>query len=170
MPHSFVKLSAARDEVRLQHLLERCSDYYELHEGWSTPLDAGEYELKTDPNVAGGAELIAFALQDASDDSLAAMVQILKDAPERGTWWIGLFVVAPELRSRGFGSDLLRYLLAVAEEEGVTTVKLAVSSRNPRGLCFWEREGFVDTGVTAPVTARSGHVDTARILFRAMMK
>jgi hypothetical protein len=51
MAHAFVKLSAPRDEMRLHQLLERCSDYYELHEGCPTPSDAGEYELKADPTL-----------------------------------------------------------------------------------------------------------------------
>jgi GNAT superfamily N-acetyltransferase len=166
MAYTFVTLRAPRDEVRLQRLLERCSDYYELHEGWATPLDAGEYELKTDPNVAGGAELTAFALQERNDGPLDAMAQVLRDVPERGTWWIGLLVVAPELRGRAIGSELLRHVVAAAVAEDISTLKLAVSQRNARGLRFWQREGFVETGVTCSITARSGHAETGRIMIR----
>jgi ribosomal protein S18 acetylase RimI-like enzyme len=96
------------------------------------------------------------------------MSQFVKNVPEPRTWWIGLLVVAPELRSRGVGPALLRHVLAAAAEEGVTTVKLAVSPRNPRGLRFWQREGFVETGVTASITARNGHVDTGVIMVRTV--
>jgi GNAT superfamily N-acetyltransferase len=170
MPHTFVQLSSPRDEVRLQNLLERCSDYYELHEGWTTPLDAGEYELKLDPSIAGASELSAYAMEEGSSGSLDAMVQFVRNVPEPGTWWIGLLVVAPELRGRGIGSELLRHVVEAAVAESVTTLKLAVSQRNPRGLRFWQREGFVETGVTCSITARSGHVDTGRIMFREVQR
>src|SRR3954463_7023892 len=98
-PHVVVRLRADRDAGRLQSLLERCSDYYELHEGWSTPHDAGEYELTLDPKEAMGTELFVFALEEESDGALAAAVQMISDCGGPGTWWIGLLVVAPELRS-----------------------------------------------------------------------
>ena len=166
--HQFVKLAASRDEARLHSLLERCSDYYEMHEGCSTPSDAGEYELKADPKQVGNAELVVFALEDPGSGSLDAVLQFVKDLPKKGTWWIGLLVVAPELRSRGLGSALLRDFFGIAANEGVRNVKLSVSLRNPRGLRFWEREGFRDTQETCSITARGGHVETGRIMIREL--
>jgi ribosomal protein S18 acetylase RimI-like enzyme len=166
MPHTLVKLRADRDAVRLQRLLERCSDYYELHEGWSTPADAGEYELTVDPKAPKMAGLLVLALEEENDRALDAAVQILIDAPEPGTWWIGLLIVAPELRSRGLGAELVRQTLAAAAEAGAGTMKLAVSLSNPRGQRFWENAGFRDTEKIYSVTARSGHVDQGRVMVR----
>lgn len=164
MAHTLVKLCAGRDEARLQRLLERCSDYYELHEGWPTPADAGEYELKLDASVVPKtAGLFVLALEE-SDGTLTGAVQILTDCPEPGIWWIGLLIVAPELRSRGLGSELVRHAFAAAEEAGVGTIQLAVSLQNPRGLHFWENAGFRDTGKRFSVTTRSGHADQGRIM------
>ena len=168
MAHTLVTLHADRDAVRVQRLLERCSDYYELHEGWSTPADAGEYELALDPRAPKTASLLVLALEAESNGELDALVQIFTDAPEPGMWWIGLLVVAPELRSRGIGSDLVRQTLAAAAEAGIATVKLAVSLRNPRGQRFWENAGFRDAGTIYSVTARSGHVDQGRTMIRAI--
>src|SRR5947199_10364981 len=81
MPHTLVKLSGDRDAVRLQRLLERCSDYYELHEGWSTPADAGEYELTLDPKAPETADLLFLGLEQESGRELDAAVQVLIDAP-----------------------------------------------------------------------------------------
>jgi GNAT superfamily N-acetyltransferase len=166
MPHRLVKLSAERDAVRLQRLLERCSDYYELHEGWPTPADAGEYELKPDPAfLPKTVNLLVFALE-GSDGTLDAMVQIATDHPVQATWWIGLLVVAPELRSRGLGAQLIQHTFAAALEAGIATIQLGVSLR--RGLQFWENAGFRDTGKTFSVTARSGHGDQGRIMVRRL--
>jgi len=167
MPHTLVKLRADRDAVRLQRLLERCSDYYELHEGWPTPADAGEYELTLDPTlpIPKTATILVLGLEEESG-ALDAAVQVLVDAPEPGTWWIGLLIVAPELRSRGLGAELVRQTLAAAAEAGAGTMKLAVSLSNPRGQRFWENAGFRDTEKIYSVTARSGHVDRGRVTVR----
>lgn len=164
---SLLLLDADRDAVRLQHFLERCSDYYELHEGWPTPSDAGEYELSVDPKMTWQ-DLSVFAREESNGGALQAIVQIVRNCPEQGTWWIALLVVAPELRSRGFGAEVVRQTFGLSAAEGATTVKLAVSLRNPRGQRFWENAGFRDTGVVRSVTARSGHVDQGRIMVREL--
>ena len=169
MPHAVVELHADRDAARLQRLLERCSDYYELHEGWPTPGDAGEYELTVDPKAPSTAGLLVLALEEERGGALAAAVQVLTDAPEPGTWWIGLLIVAPELRSQGIGSELVRKTFAAAREASVGTIQLAVSLSNPRGLRFWERAGFRDTEKIFSVTTRSGHVDQGRIMVRHLV-
>lgn len=166
MPHAVVKLHADRDAVRLQRLLERCSDYYELHEGWPTPADAGEYELNLDPTVVPKTANILVLALEGRDGALDGMVQILTDCPEPGIWWVGLLVVAPELRGHGKGSQLVQRALAAAAEAGIRTIQLAVSLKNPRGLKFWERAGFRDTEKRFSVTTRSGHVDDGLIMVR----
>jgi len=159
-----ITLASPADAPRLQRLFERCSDYFELHEGCPPPADTGEYELAFVPPAG---DLVVLALAD-DDGALHAMVQLLRDYPQRGLWWIALLVVAPELRGRGVGSALLRQATEMAAAQGGTAIRLAVSVRNPRGRRFWEAEGFRDEGRITDVTARSGHVDTVRILSRAV--
>ena len=160
----FVKLASPADAARLQQLLERCSDYYELHEGCPTPADAGEYELTSIPSMLEPEDLHVFALADA-DGTLHAMTQLLRNLPKPGDWWIGLLVVAPESRGQGIGGDLLRQAIELV---GATVIRLAVSVDNPRGQRFWESAGFRETGELVKVTARNGHVDTVRILSRGV--
>ncbi|HJW96047.1 MAG TPA: GNAT family N-acetyltransferase [Thermoanaerobaculia bacterium] len=156
----FVRLEAPADIARLQQLLERCSDYYELHEGCPTPSDAGEYELTFVPPNYVPDDLHVFAFEDERG-VLQALLQLYRNCPQPGTWWIAFLVVAPELRSRGIGVQLLQHGLGII---GATSIRLAVSIHNPRGQKFWEAAGFRDTGKVADVTARNGHVDTVRIL------
>lgn len=167
--YTTVKLHAERDTVRLQDLLQRCSDFYELHEGCATPPDAGSYELTAVPPRSSADDLCVLALQD-DDGSLCAAAQLLRDYPERGTWWIGMLVVTPALRSRGIGALLFRRALEEASANGATRLGVAVSLNNPRARRFWEREGFEDSGRTASVSSRSGHVDAVRILSRAVVR
>jgi GNAT superfamily N-acetyltransferase len=160
-----VKLVAPEDAARLQRLLERCSDYYELHEGCATPPDAGEYELTAIPPVSAPDDLHVLALED-DHGVLHAVAQLVRNYPEQGVWWLSLLVVAPELRGRGIGPQLLQHALDAAAAAGATAMRLAVSSANPRAHSFWQRAGFDPTGQTMSVTARSGHVDTVHIMSR----
>ncbi len=168
MTATFSNLSAPDDAIRLQQFLEGCSDYYELHEGCSTPADAGEYELTAIPSTARPDDLRVFALE-GDGGRLDAVLQLLRNYPEPGTWWIGMLVVASELRSRGLGSRLVAHALRVAATEGATAIRLAVSTRNPRAQRFWEAADFRDTNEIRSLKARSGHVDTVRILWRDLM-
>lgn len=151
----------------MQHLLERCSDYYELHEGWPTPADAGEYELTFVPPGRRLEDMFLLALED-DGGTLHAVAQLLRHCPKPDTWWIGLLVVAPELRSQGLGAVLLQQVIDAAAADGVTAIWLSVSVNNPRGARFWEAEGFRPTGETHNATARSGHVDIGRFMARAI--
>lgn len=154
------------DAARLQLLLDRCSDYYELHEGCATPADAGVYELSAPP-PAIAAELYVVGLQTPSG-ALDAMIQILPNHPVPNIWWIGLLVVAPDVRSRGLGRVLLQYMLETAATAGATEMQLAVSVKNPRAQKFWSEAGFRETGRVCNVIARNGHVDSVRIMSRGV--
>lgn len=99
---------------------------------------------------------------------LDAMLQLLEDYPEQGTWWIETLVVAPELRGQGLGAMLLRLGCEAALAEGASAMRLVVSVANPRGQRFWEAAGFRDAGWSSTVTHRGGHVDVVRVMVRRM--
>lgn len=162
---TIVRLTAGVDTERLQRFLERCSDYYVSHEGWSTPSDAAEHELSGVPPGSDSADLHVFAMTDAAGD-LVGVVQLLRDYPTGGTWWIGLLLVGPSLRGRGIGSRLLQYSFEFVRSRGGRHVRLAVSSNNAAAYEFWRAAGFHDAQQRRDVTARSGHVDTVRIMSR----
>lgn len=162
-PFRLARLTPEADADRLQQLLERCSDYYELHEGWPTPPDAGRYELTAAPGLEQD-DLFVFGLEDDRGEP-QAMIQLLRHHPSPGLWWIGLMVVAPERRSSGIGSLLVRHAIETAAGEGASAMRLAVSTRNPRAEAFWTAAGFVAEGAARNAApARNGYVDVVRIL------
>ncbi len=164
--NELIRLQPA-DAARLQLLLERCSDYYELHEGCATPADAGVYELSALPPGLPGGELYIAGLQTPSG-ALDAMIQMLPDHPGAKIWWVGLLVVAPDVRSRGLGRVLLQHVLETAAAAGATELQLAVSAHNPRAQKFWSEAGFRETGRAGDVKARNGHVDSVCIMSRGV--
>jgi ribosomal protein S18 acetylase RimI-like enzyme len=163
--HRRIRLAAPADIPRLQRLLDRCSDHYELHEGRPTPHDAAEQEFHAVPEGWSPEASRILALENDGGE-LDAMLQLLEDYPEQGTWWIGTLVVAPELRGQGLGAMLLRHGCDAALAEGASAMQLVVSVANPRGQRFWEAAGFRDAGRSSTVTHRNGHVDVVRVMTR----
>lgn len=160
------KLSLA-DAPRLQRLLERCSDVYELHEGCATPADAGVHELTAVPSPWTPDDLSVFATEDDGGE-LHAVAQLIRNCPEPGVWWFGLLAVASDLRGRGIGAELVRHVLATIAADGATSVRLVVSANNPRGQKFWEAAGFRFEQKTVSVTARGGHVEPGLLFSRTI--
>jgi GNAT superfamily N-acetyltransferase len=159
------RLHRDADESRLQELLERCSDYYLLHEDWPTPKDAAAYELSAVPDGRSAADLHVFGMATATGE-LIAVAHFLRDHPVQGDWWLGLLLVAPSLRGQGVGSQLFEHVLEVVRAAGGRSLHLAVSLKNPRARKFWEGAGFVDTHQLLRVAARSGHVEDVQVLSR----
>ncbi|GLQ46258.1 GNAT family N-acetyltransferase [Dyella lipolytica] len=88
-----------------------------------------------------------FALEDEEAFGLVVCFRDNKD-PTVGdviSMW-----VAPIARRRGVGSDLLKAIRHWAQERGIQTLRLLVTSLNASGISFYERNGFVRTGKTAP--------------------
>lgn len=156
-------LAQGGDESRLQEFLERCSDYYLLHEDRPTPKDAARHELAAVPDGRSTSDLRLIGMTTASGD-LVAVAQLLRDYPASGDWWIGMLLVAPSERGRGVGSLLFEHVMQLVRTEGARTLQLVVSSRNPRARQFWERLGFVETRRLERVDARSGQADEVQIL------
>jgi ribosomal protein S18 acetylase RimI-like enzyme len=151
------------DEPRLQEFLERCSDYYLLHEGRPTPADAARHELSAVPDGRSSADLRLLGMTSANGE-LVAVAQLLRDYPAKDDWWIGMLLVAPSERSRGIGALLFEHVMQLARAEGGRSVQLVVSLRNPRAKKFWEGLGFIETRRLERVDERSGQVDEVVIL------
>jgi len=63
-------------------------------------------------------------------------------APRPGELYLANFGVAPELRSRGIGSRLIRHRLQQARVEGYSTFGLDVMVANTRGQALYTRLGL----------------------------
>lgn len=163
MDFTTAQLHPAEDESCLQAFLELCSDYYDLHEGRPTPRDAARHELSAVPDGRSVADLRVIGMT-AADGDLVAVVQLVRDYPAQGDWWIGMLLVVPSERSRGVGALLFGHVLKLVRAEGGRTLQLVVSSRNPRAQRFWDRLGFAETLRLERVDVRSGLVDEVRIL------
>jgi ribosomal protein S18 acetylase RimI-like enzyme len=156
----------ARDDVsalaELQNLLERCSDYYQLHEGEPARLTAATDEFDHVPPEIPRDNLFILGFHDSEE--LIAEMSLVRDYPKPGEWWIALFVVDPRVRSRGYGRRICN---AIFEWLAGSTMLLAVDEENPRGDAFWRSLGFAETR-RSDYTAPTGSKRRVVIMKRSM--
>ena len=147
----------------LQSLLERCSDYYELHEGEPPRASAATDEFDL-PERFASYEVVVLGYRDR--DNLIAEMSLLRDYPTAGEWWMALFVVDPAMRGRGFGARICEATFAWLRSLGGKTMVLAADEENPRGQKFWRSLAFVETGRrdTTAATGMQRHVIVMRRL------
>ncbi|MCV2869532.1 GNAT family N-acetyltransferase [Defluviimonas sp. WL0002] len=138
-------LSPGSDTDRIEALYAEAADYWILADR-TAPDRAKAEEFFTDAppgcDVAASHHLGLFV-----DDRLSGVAELAFGFPDPGDAYLGLMILAPRLRGQGLGRRLLAEAEDRARRAGAQRLYLAVLDENPRGRAFWEREGFVDTGV-----------------------
>ncbi len=138
-----------RDGPALQALIERAADYIELLTGLP-PGPADGRRLLTDlPEGKTYEDKFVLGVLD-SGGALIGVFDAIRDHPARGTWLIGLMLLDPAWRGRGFGRRLFEGFAGWVEGRGATMLRIGVVEHNPDALRFWARVGFREVERTAP--------------------
>ena len=136
----FARLSLA-DAPELQALYERCTDYHMAHEGTPTRPNAGEEELTSLPPGRTAEDKFPFGIY-SPDAELVGYLELFRNYPAEGEWWIGLLMLEPNARRRGLGSEIVRSASDWAARNGAQAIQLAVLENEPVARRFWEWQGF----------------------------
>jgi nitroreductase/GNAT superfamily N-acetyltransferase len=150
-PHHVLTRLHDPDRPTVQALLERCVDYFELVDG-APPGDHAADGLWID--VAPGKTLDDKLLLGVWDLSghLDGVLDVMRDYPEPGEWFIGLLLIDPAERGQGTGGAVYRAFAAWAAGCGATAIGLGVVEANTGAYRFWLRLGFEAVRVTPPRT------------------
>jgi ribosomal protein S18 acetylase RimI-like enzyme len=146
-----IRAIARDDDVLVQRLHERCSDFWELVEGIAPPPGFARELLDEVP--PGGVIDHKHVLGVFADD-LVALLDLYDGYPEPTAWYVSLLVIAPEARGNGLGRELLAYGEAYVHARGGRVLRLIVQEQNSRALAFWIREGFVYEATTTQKIGR----------------
>ena len=92
-------------------------------------------------------------------DRLQGLAELSFGFPTPKDAYLGLMILAPRLQGRGHGARFLAHVEGLARAARAPRLYLAVIEANTRARAFWEREGFVATGVTGhdPGTGHTLH-------------
>ena len=130
------------DAARLQRVYEAASDYFHL---------VGEGDPP--PTVAERALVESAAIPDRHvmgivlGDDLIGVLDFRLRYPAADTAFLGLILLVPAARGRGYGSlamDIWETWLEV--ETPIQRVRLGVVAHNRRAIRFWLRRGYRFTG------------------------
>ncbi len=75
---------------------------------------------------------------------LDAIADLAFGWPEACDAYLGLLLIAADQRNRGLGHVFLDRILTEARARNAPRLLLAVLAANPRGMAFWQREGFTE--------------------------
>lgn len=84
-------------------------------------------------------------------DALVAVLDLILRYPNETTAFIGFFMTAAETQGRGLGTALIAAIAEGLRFRGFSAIRLAYAKTNPQAARFWEKNGFVPTGVETTV-------------------
>jgi GNAT superfamily N-acetyltransferase len=82
------------------------------------------------------------------NDRLIGVAELSFGFPESNDAYLGLMLLAPAARGRGLGGWLVTRIEERARKQGSHRLCLGVLEENTAGRAFWDRQGFVPTGVS----------------------
>jgi ribosomal protein S18 acetylase RimI-like enzyme len=77
-----------------------------------------------------------------ANERIAAIIDMIRNYPENGIWFVGLLFVGRSHRRQGLGSRLAETICTHIAEEGGHAARVAVALDNQSAMAFWTRAGF----------------------------
>lgn len=136
----------------------QAADYVHLETGEAPTDDLATAFFADAPPGGDPADGLKLGLHETGE--LTGIADLAFGWPEARDAYLGLMILAPQARGRGLGAVFLRHIEAAARARGAPRLFLAVLDANPRGLAFWQREGFAVVKSFPPV--RIGSRDHVR--------
>jgi GNAT superfamily N-acetyltransferase len=130
----------------LQAFFEGCRDYFELVTGQPPGPDEAAELLRSVPRGKGHEDKFVLGLFDAPGH-LVGVLDVIRDFPRPGEWYLGLLLFEPTLRGKKLGDRVYHRLEDWVRAEGGTALHLIVEEVNPAALRFWQRMGFAVEGM-----------------------
>jgi GNAT superfamily N-acetyltransferase len=129
------------DAPVLQRLFDRCPDYAELVEGKDVSPTAAQELFQALP--PGGSFFDKRIIgMFGREGEIIGVLEAARNYPEENIWWIGLLLLAPDVRNQGVGRKTVKEVVGQAESQGVRSVMLGVVEDNRLAFRFWSNNGF----------------------------
>ncbi len=150
-----IRLLSVDDEIEIQGLYERCSDFSELVESRTPEKDAGRSVLFDLPPGKELKDKYVFGVY--KEDVLISVIDIVKDYKIDGEWIIGLLMIDPSERGNGLGRKLHDIIKAWVSEEQGRLLRIGVVEENHRGHKFWLEMGYVEVDRVKMICGNKEH-------------
>ena len=136
-----VKKLEIADADLLQRLYEKCADYNYLMEGQPPSPTAALDEFTAIPAGTSLDDKYMLGIFD-SENELIGLIEGIQHYPKKGSWWIGLIMLAPAHRRRGILHFLIKEFERWIALQGMDCIMGSVSEANDKVLRLWKQIGF----------------------------
>ena len=85
--------------------------------------------------------------RESTEAELVAIVDLITAYPNPKTAFIGFFMMNEKYQGKGEGSRIIHELLGKLSEAGFEYVRLGYMKGNEQSRAFWEKNGFIPTGI-----------------------
>ena len=133
----------------MQGLLDQCLDYMLLVDGHAANLASTKEDFQFVPPNASQEDKYVYGILDEKK-TLMGLLDSLRGYPEPGTWWIGLLLLEPQVRSQGLGEKIIKAFARYAKTNRAQVLMLGVVEENQRAYQFWSKMGFEFVRQTEP--------------------
>ena len=82
------------------------------------------------------------------DDNPVAVLDFLVGYPNPNCLWVGLLLVHGLQKGKSIGTEIVNAVITTTKTAGMKDITLGVIATNTRGIDFWRKIGFVQTGVS----------------------
>ncbi len=141
LPGYSVHRLTSQDALVLQRLFEKCQDYMLLVDGQPAAPNAAVEEFQDRPPGKSLEDKFLFGIMDFRNELVGEM-DALRAYPDESTWWIGLLLLDPAVRSRRIGEKVLEGFVGYVRAKGGQAIMLGVVAENKNAYRFWLRMGF----------------------------
>ncbi|HEX2033088.1 MAG TPA: GNAT family protein [Chloroflexota bacterium] len=112
------------------------------------PLDEGQLLRHLEPATGTEPRLLAFRASERQTGDLAGYIELANIQRDHRSATISRVMVAPHLRGRGIGTQMVREVLRIGFEElKLHRVGLGVFAHNHSALACYRKAGFVEEGL-----------------------
>lgn len=132
------------DGAVIQQLCERCDDYFDLITGLPPGSAEAQSLFVALPEGSSYEDKALLGVFTTPDDRLIGVIDIVRDAPQPGEWWLGALLLDPAHRNHGLGARIVQAMEAWMAALGARSVRVSVLEQNTQGLAFWQRLGYAE--------------------------
>ncbi len=138
-----IKVMTQEDVEDIFELLKDNEEYNSIV-GIEASLTAA-YDILTDlPQGKTEDEKSVIGIYQGSE--LFAIVDLIKDYPDKTNIFIGLLLIAKQYQRQSKGSQIIAKLISAFAERGFVSCDIGVIDKNKKALAFWDKNGFCKNG------------------------
>ena len=144
-------------------LFDECGDYFATLAGSRPGPREVESAFTSLPEGKTYEDKFAFVLLNR-EDQLFGHLELIRDYPAQGDWWIGVLLLSPTARGRGLGAEIHDECVRWVKRHGANGLQLSILEENDRAISFWTRLGYNEVDRKGP--ERFGNKDHRLIVMR----